>query len=118
VIVIRHSKTGGRVREYRNPNARLVTGPPEQRACKMEKEMIKSGLLTAALVAAAMIATPAMAYTGAVTSRHLAANANPGVALGHPVEGSVGMRTPHVGAHAAPASAGTTCDVGDNERVC
>lgn len=80
--------------------------------------MIKSGLLAAALVSAAMFATPAMARTSAVTSRHLAADADPGLPPGHAVHGSLGMRTPRVGAPAAPFPAGGTCDVGDNERVC
>ena len=43
--------------------------------------MTKSKLLSAALVAAAMLATPAMARTSHVTSRHLAADANPSVPL-------------------------------------
>ena len=80
--------------------------------------MIKSGLLAAALVSAAMFATAAMARTGAVTSRYLAADADPGLPSGHAVHGSLSMQTPRVGAHVAPVPAGGTCDVGDNERVC
>ena len=79
--------------------------------------MITSRLLAAALVAAAILATPAIARTSAVTS-HLAANADAGLAPDHAVHGSRSMRTPRVGAHVAPVPAGGTCDVGDNERVC
>jgi len=79
--------------------------------------MITSGLLAAALVAAVMFAPPAMARTSAVTSVHLAADAEAGLP-GHAVHGPLVMRTPRVGAHAAPASTAGTCDVGDNERVC
>ncbi len=84
----------------------------------VEKEMIKSGLLAAAWVAATMFATPAMARTSAVASRHLTADAIPGVLPGHAVDGFVTMRTPRVGGHVAPVPAGGTCDMGDNERVC
>ena len=80
--------------------------------------MITSRLLAAALVAAAMFATPASARTSAVTSRHLAAVADPGLPTGHAVDGFLSMRVPRLGAHVAPAAAGGTCDVGDNERVC
>ena len=85
----------------------------------MEKEMTKSKLLSAALVAAATLATPAMARTSHVTSRHLAADANPSVPLSpYYIDGPVGIRAPRVGAFASAPSAGEDCDVGDDERVC
>src|ERR1044072_1991803 len=45
---------------------------PAQRVCRMERDMIKSKFLSAALVAAAVFATPAMARTHHGASRHLA----------------------------------------------
>ena len=90
---------------------------PAQRVCRMEREMIKSGLLSAALVAAAMFATPAMARSSHGATRHLAADAYAGFGASH-ADGAVGIRVPRIGAHAAPAAAGRTCDVGDNERIC
>ena len=81
--------------------------------------MTKSKLLSAALVAAATLATPAMARTSHVTSRHLAADANPSVPLSpYYIDGPVGIRAPRVGAFASAPSAGGNCDVGDDERVC
>lgn len=81
--------------------------------------MTKSKLLLAALVAAAMLATPAVARTSHVTSRHLAADTNPSVALSnHYFDGPVDILAPRVDAPATAASAAETCDVGDNERVC
>jgi hypothetical protein len=44
--------------------------------------MTKLKLLSAALIATAMIATPAMARTNNVTSRHLVENANASIAPG------------------------------------
>lgn len=80
--------------------------------------MIKSRLLSAALIAAAMFVTSAMARSSHGASRHLAAaDAHAGVGASH-VDGPVGIRSPRVGAHAAPGSAAATCDVGDSERIC
>ena len=81
--------------------------------------MTKSTLLSAALIAAAMLATPAMARTGRITSRHLPVDANASVSpTAHYFSGPVGIRAPRVGAFAtAPTNAGT-CDVGDNPHVC
>src|SRR3954467_3890268 len=78
---------------------------PEQRVCRMEREMIRSRLLSVALVAAAMFATPAMARASHGAAGHLAADAHAGVGASH-----VGIRTPRVGAHAATAPAAATCD--------
>jgi hypothetical protein len=81
--------------------------------------MTKSKLPTAALIAAAMLATPAMARTSHVTSRHLAVHANSSVSrTAHYISGPVGIRAPRVGAFATAPSAGQTCDVGDNPRIC
>jgi hypothetical protein len=77
--------------------------------------MTKSKLLSAALIAAVMLATPAMARTSHVTSRHLAASVSP---TAHYISGPVGIRAPRVGAFATAPSDGGTCDVGDNPRIC
>ena len=81
--------------------------------------MTKSKLLSAALIAAAMLATPAMARTSHVTSRHLALHANASVSpAAHYISGPVGIRAPRVGAFATAPLDGGTCDVGDNPRIC
>ena len=76
-------------------------------------------LLSAALIAAAMLATPAMARTSHVTSRHLAENANASASpTAHYIHGPVGIRAPRLGAFAAVTSDGGACDVGDEPRIC
>jgi hypothetical protein len=81
--------------------------------------MTKFKLLSAALVAAAMLATPAMARTSRVTSGPLAEEVSPSAfPAAHYVSGPVGSRAPHVGAFAATRSDGENCDAGDNERIC
>ena len=76
-------------------------------------------LLSAALIAAAMLATPAMARTSHVTSRHLAENANASASpTARYIDGRVGIRAPHVGAFATTRSDGGTCDVGDDPFIC
>jgi hypothetical protein len=81
--------------------------------------MTKLKLLPAALIAAAMLATPAMARTSHVTSRHLAENANASASpTTHYIRGPVGIRAPRLGAFATAPSDGGTCDVGDDPRIC
>jgi len=81
--------------------------------------MTKLKLLSAALIAAAMLATPAMARTSHVTSRHLAGDANASASpTAHYVHGPVGIRAPRLGAFATAPSDGGTCDVGDDPRIC
>jgi hypothetical protein len=81
--------------------------------------MTKSKLLSAALIAAAMLATPAMARTSHVTSRHLAVDANASVSpTAHYISGPIGFRAPRVGAFAAAPSDGGVCDAGDDPRIC
>jgi hypothetical protein len=84
--------------------------------------MTKSKLLSAALIAAAMLATPAMARTSHVTSRHLAVDANASVSpTAHyisDISGPVGIRAPRVGAFATAPSDGGICDAGDDPRIC
>jgi hypothetical protein len=81
--------------------------------------MTKSKLLSAALIATAMLATPAMARTSHVTSRHLAVDANASVSpAAHYISGPVGIRAPRGGAFAAAPSDGGMCDAGDDPRIC
>ncbi len=78
--------------------------------------MTKLKLLSAALIAAATLATPAMAHTSHVTSRHDAnASASPTARY---IDGRVGISAPRVGAFPSAPPDGENCDVGDNPRVC
>jgi hypothetical protein len=75
--------------------------------------MTKLKLLSAALIAAAMLETPAMARTNHATSRHpedAYASAPPAARY---IDGHVGISAPRVGA--LPPE---NCDVGDNPRIC
>ena len=81
--------------------------------------MTKSKRLSAALVAAVMLATPATARTSHVTSWHLAADASPSAfPTPHYVSGPVGIRAPHAGAFATAPSDGGICDAADDPRIC
>ena len=70
--------------------------------------------LSAALIAAAMLATPAMAHAGIVTSQYPAEG---GYASGSPtarhIDGHVVFSVPRAG-----ASAPDNCDVGDDPHIC
>src|ERR1700687_5749820 len=62
-------------------------------------QMTKLRLLPAALIAAATLATPAMARTSHVTSRHLAAQANASASpTARYIDGRVCIPAPRVGA--------------------
>jgi hypothetical protein len=81
--------------------------------------MTKSRFLSAALIATAVLATPAMARTSHVTSRHVAADANASASpTAHYIGGPVGIRAPRVGAFAMAPSDGGICDAGDGPRIC
>ena len=81
--------------------------------------MTKSKLLSAALIAAAMLATPAMARESQANSRHLVLDANASAAPGaRSTDERFCHRAPAVGAFATAPSDGGTCDVGDNPRIC
>ena len=77
-------------------------------------------LLSAALIAAAMVTTPAMARTSHVTSRHRRAkDANASASpTAHHIDGRVGISAPRVGAFPPAPRDGENCDVGDNPRIC
>jgi hypothetical protein len=77
-------------------------------------------LLSAALIAAAMLATPAMARTSHVTSRHRRAKDANAIAspTAHHIDGRVGISAPHVGGFPPAPPDGENCDVGDNPFIC
>jgi hypothetical protein len=74
--------------------------------------------LSAGVIAAAMLATPAMAHDRYVAKRHVAAEANSRTspATRH-TDGRLAMPVPRVGALPAPPD-GENCDVGDNPFIC
>jgi hypothetical protein len=81
--------------------------------------MTKSKLLSAAFVAAIVLATPAMAHTNHETSLHLAADTNPSAfPMAQYTGGRVSIRAPHVGALAMAPSDGGSCDIGDDPHIC
>ncbi len=81
--------------------------------------MIKLKLRSAALVAAAVLGTPAMARASHVTSRHRAKDANASASpAARYIDGRVGISAPRVGAFPPAPPDGENCDVGDNPRIC
>ena len=71
--------------------------------------MTKRKLVLAAVIAAAMLATPAMAREGHVTQRHQTANAD--ASTGSYVDGRACVRAPAVGAFATqPWDNGPPCE--------
>jgi hypothetical protein len=77
--------------------------------------MTRLNLLSAALIAAAMFATPAVARTSHVTSWHDVEHADTSVSpAARYFEGRLGISAPRV---VAPADE-ENCDVGDNPRIC
>jgi len=81
--------------------------------------MIKLKFLSAALIAATMLATPAVARTSHVSSRHRPrgayASASPTARY---MDGRVGISAPRVGAFLPTPPDGENCDVGDNPFIC
>jgi hypothetical protein len=81
--------------------------------------MTKLKLLSAALIAAAMLATPAVARMSHVPSRHRAEDANASAfPTARYIDGGVGIPAPRVGAFPPAPPDGENCDVGDNPRIC
>jgi hypothetical protein len=79
----------------------------------------KLRLLSAALIAAAMFATPAMARTSHVTSGHRAKDANASASpTARYIDRRAGISAPRVGAFSPAPPDGENCDVGDNPRIC
>ncbi len=80
--------------------------------------MTKLNLPWAALIAAAMLATPAMARTSHVTSRHRTKHASASASpTARHIDGRLSFSAPRVGA-LPPAPARENCDVGDNAFIC
>ena len=81
--------------------------------------MTKLKLLSTALIAAAMLATPTMARESHVTSRHHAEHANASAfpTAGY-IDARVGIPAPRVGAFPPAPPDGENCDVGDNPFIC
>jgi hypothetical protein len=74
--------------------------------------------LSAGVIAAAMVATPAMAHDNYVAKQHAAAEASSRAShTSHYIDGRLAMPAPRVGALPAPPD-GENCDVGDNPFIC
>ena len=82
--------------------------------------MTKLKLLSAALIAAAMLATPAVARTSHVTSRHRRAkDANASASpTARYIHSRLGISAPRLGAFPPAPPKGGNCDVGDNPFIC
>jgi hypothetical protein len=81
--------------------------------------MTKLKLVAAVLIAAAMVATPAMARQSHVTSRHRTKHANASASpTARYINGRAGVRAPRVGAFPPAPPDGENCDVGDNPFIC
>jgi hypothetical protein len=75
-------------------------------------------LLSAAVIATAMLAAPAMASENHTAKRTVAGQINLGTApTAHYFYGRVGNSAPRMGALPAPPD-GENCDVGDNPFIC
>jgi hypothetical protein len=72
-------------------------------------------LLSAALIAAAMLATPALARESHATSRDRAEDASP---TARHIDGRVGIPAPRVGVFPSAPPDGENCDVGDDPFIC
>jgi hypothetical protein len=81
--------------------------------------MTKLKLPSAALIATALIATPAMARNSHVASRHRAEDANASASpTARYIDGRVGISAPRVAAFPPVPPHGENCDVGDNPFIC
>jgi hypothetical protein len=75
-------------------------------------------LLSAGLIAAVMLSTPAMACKNCLATRHVAKKANASASpIARFIDSHAGIPVPHVGAFAIPPG-GRNCDVGDNPFIC
>ena len=81
--------------------------------------MTTHNALSAALIGAAMIATPAIARTSHEISLHHAQDANASASpTANHIHGRVGISASHVSAVRPAPPDGENCDVGDNPRIC
>jgi hypothetical protein len=75
-------------------------------------------LLSAGLIAAVTLSTPAIACKTCLTKRHVAKKANVSAPrAARFIDGNARMPAPDVGRFAAPPD-GENCDVGDDPFVC
>jgi hypothetical protein len=75
-------------------------------------------LLSAGVIAAAMLATPAMARDNYLAKRHVAGEADTRTSpTTRYSDGRISIPAPRVGALPAPPD-GENCDVGDNPFIC
>ena len=75
--------------------------------------------LSAALITAAMLATPAAASTSHMTSWHRAGRVNASASpAAHHLDGGVGIRAPRVGGSLPEPLGGLDCDWGDDPHFC
>jgi hypothetical protein len=80
--------------------------------------MITIKLLSAGLIAAVMLSTPAMACKNYLAKRHVAKKANAWASpTARYMDGYARIPVPHRGPFAAPTD-GKNCDVGDNPFIC
>jgi len=81
--------------------------------------MTRPNPLSAAVMAAAMLVTPAMARTGHMTSWHHAGDANASASpAARYFDGRVRIPAPRVGASLSAHPPGGICDEGDNPFIC
>ncbi len=75
-------------------------------------------LLSAGVIATALLATPVMARDNYLAKRHVAAEANTRTApTAHYTDDRFGIPAPRIGALPTPPD-GENCDVGDNPFIC
>ena len=79
--------------------------------------MTKLKQLSAALMAASMLASPAMARPSHATSQYFQEETGRASPTDRYVDGRVDIPAPHVSAPATPPD-GENCDVGDNPFIC
>jgi hypothetical protein len=115
-ILIENVAFGGHV--LNEPRTPVPFAGVSLAASEGEVSMTTIKLLSAGLIATALLATPAMARESGVASRYVAEKAN---ASAFPAaryfDGHVGIPAPRVGVLPAPPD-GENCDVGDNPHIC
>jgi hypothetical protein len=94
-----------------------IASHPKEVATAITTAAIK--LLSAGLIATAMLATSAMARENYIAKRHVVGEADTRTSPTVPrcTDGRVGIPAPRVGALPAPPD-GENCDVGDNPFIC
>jgi hypothetical protein len=81
--------------------------------------MTKHKILSAVLIATAMLTAPAVARASHASARHLSEDANPSASPGaRYIDGHLYIPAPHVSAFRPAPPDGENCDVGDNPAIC